>query len=182
MSSLVPLSLCFHKHHSQPNFQPPILCPPRAHPPFSPAATMVLLAQRTCQQLGKLKALLLWVCLHYLKCLSISPVLYRVWLLSLVWIVWFNKWPPQWILWGGVLITTMKNILRYYRNLGSLRYGSSTVTEANKKLFWLSVRGRTLNVDFQGPDGAEQGFLAARQGGKARKALWPGLWTEWRVP
>ncbi len=119
---------------------------------------------------GKTQSPLLWVCLHYLKCLSISPVLYRVWLLSLVWIVWFNKWPPQWILWGGVLITTMKNILCYYRNLGSLRYGSSTVTEANKKLFWLSVRGRTLNVDFQGPDGAEQGFLAARQGGESAES------------
>ncbi len=35
-----------------------------------------------------------------------------------------------------------------------------------KKLFWLSVWGRTLNVYFQGPDGAEQGFLAARRGGK----------------
>ncbi len=139
-------------------------------PSFSPAATMVLLAQRTCQQLGKLKALLLWVCLHYLKCLSISPVLYRVWLLSLVWIVWFNKWPPQWILWGGGgSYYDYKNILRYYRNLGSLRYGSSTVTEANKKLFWLSVRGRTLNVYFQGPDGAEQGFLADHQGGKRGK-------------
>ncbi len=33
------------------------------------------------------------------------------------------------------------------------------VTEANKKLFWLSVRGRTLNVYSQGPDGAEQGLL-----------------------
>ncbi len=47
----------------------------------------------------------------------------------------------------------------------------SAVTEANKKLFWLSVRGRMLNVYFQGPDGAEQEFLAARRGGKHRSAM-----------
>ncbi len=58
----------------------------------------------------------------------------------------------------------------------------STVTEANKKLFWLFVRGIILNIYFQGPDGAEQGFLAARRGGGGGGcgwgALWPGLWTE----
>ncbi len=32
-----------------------------------------------------------------------------------------------------------------------------------------TVRGRKLNIDFQGPDGAEQGFLAARWGRKRGK-------------
>ncbi len=45
----------------------------------------------------------------------------------------------------------------------------SAVTEAYKKLFWISVRGRTLNVCFQGPDGAEQGLLAACRGEKRGK-------------
>ncbi len=35
------------------------------------------------------------------------------------------------------------------------RFG--TVTEADNKLFWFPVWGRTLNVYPQGPDGAEQG-------------------------
>lgn len=71
------------------------------HPSRSAAATMAILAQRTCQQLGKLKGLLLRVRLHYLKCPQTTewrtevdyisdPVLYRIWLLTLVWIVWFN--------------------------------------------------------------------------------------------
>ncbi len=44
-------------------------------------------------------------------------------------------------------------------------------------LFWLSVRGRTLNVYSQGPDGAEQGLLAARRGEKRRKRH--DLGSEW---
>ncbi len=42
----------------------------------------------------------------------------------------------------------------YGKNIFS-RFG--TVTEADKKLFWFPVWGRTLNVYPQGPDGAEQG-------------------------
>ncbi len=38
-------------------------------------------------------------------------------------------------------------------------------------LFWLSVRGRMLNVYFQGPDRAEQGFLAAWQEGESAESV-----------
>ncbi len=47
----------------------------------------------------------------------------------------------------------------------------SMVTEANKMLFWLSVRGRMLNVYSQGPDRAEQGLLAALGGRNAESVM-----------
>ncbi len=46
----------------------------------------------------------------------------------------------------------------------------SRVIEADTKLFWFPVWGRTLNVYPQGPDGAEQAqFLAIRRRGKHGK-------------
>ncbi len=57
----------------------------------------------------------------------------------------------------------------------------SAVTEANKKLFWLSVRGRMLNVYFQGPDGQSRDSWLPVEG-ESTEALWPGLWMEWRAP
>ncbi len=112
MSSLVPLSLCFHKHHSHPNFQPPILCPLRAPQPSPSVFSSCYNGHSSSKDLsttGKtespfvvsLSALSKVSSNHSVKNrggLSISPVLYRVWLLALVWIVWFNKRQQQWIL------------------------------------------------------------------------------------
>ncbi len=85
-----------------------------------------------------------------------------------------------------------ENVLSYYHNLGSLRYGDNPEEEyanviatsnhleiicfitgrgyrSQQKLFWLSVQGRTLSVYSQDPDGAEQGLLAANRGEKRGK-------------
>ncbi len=55
------------------------------------------------------------------------------------------------------------NVIASTNHLEILGFVTGPVTEANKKLFWLTVRGRMLDEYSQGPDGAEQGLLAARR-------------------
>ncbi len=79
-------------------------------------------------------------------------------------------WNGLWLRWGTATPRRSDSIHKPPRNdLLRNRATFSVVTEANKKLFWLSIRGRTFNEYSQGPDGAEQVPLAARRGGKRGK-------------